>query len=378
MTTPATDSITASTLALDSLEIKNYRVFMDLVIPKFGRVNLIVGKNNVGKSTLLEALWLYSQKGNPTVLLDLLKSRDEYSRVSRYSEDLKERMWDIKNLFYGRAEIKDECPQISIGPIASPNATLVLDVEWFVSKTNEEGIIERQPVSDASKRSEADPFVVTRFGNKHPRFVRLDRLMDRRFGPLLSDLAQIPGHLVKANGLDSQEVAQLWDNIALTDSEDSIVLALHIIAPEVRRISFLGNKEASERRIPVARVDELPEPIPIRSMGEGMNRILGIVLAVVNSQNGILLVDEIESGLHYLAQPDIWRLIFQLAHRLNVQVFATTHSWDCINAFQMAASEDANDQGFLVRLDRRAGEIGVTSFNERTLSIATREQIEVR
>ena len=378
MTTIATNPSTTSRLTLTSIEIKNYRVFMDLVIPKFGRVNLVVGKNNVGKSTLLEALWLYSQKGNPSVLVDLLRSRDEYSRVSRFSEDLKERMWDIKNLFFSRAEIRDECPQITIGPVDSPKETFVIGIEWFVSKNNDEGIIERQLVTDRSKKSEADPFVVTLFGGKNRRLVRLDRLMERRFGGMLSDTAPIPGQLVRANGLDPQEVAQLWDNIALTDLEDSIVLALHIIAPEVKRISFLGNKEISERRIPVARVDDLPEPIPIRSMGEGMNRILGIVLAVVNSKNGILLIDEIESGLHYLAQPDIWRLIFRLAHRLNVQVFATTHSWDCISAFQIAASEDANDEGFLIRLDRKEGKIGVTSFNERTLSIATREQIEVR
>lgn len=378
MTSTETDK-PAKGLISSSLEVENYRIFKHLIIPQFGRVNLIVGKNNVGKSTLLEALWLYTQRGYAPVLVDLLRSRDEYSRVSRFSEESKERMWDIKNLFYGRRDIKDECPTIRIGPIDSLMEKLLIDIKWYVSETDEQGFVDRKLASDPSKRSEADPFVVTRFGNRNGRLVRLDRLMERRFTPPLStDVQKTPGQFVKANGLDADDVAQLWDNIALKDLEDSVIEALHIIAPEVRRISFLGNKEASEKRVPVARVDELAEPIPIRSMGEGMNRILGMALALVNAQDGVLLVDEIESGLHYTVQPDIWRLIFSIAHRLNVQVFATTHGWDCVEAFQKAAKEDSKDDGFLIRLERRDGEIGVTLFDERKLTIATKEQIEVR
>ncbi len=109
-----------------------------------------------------------------------------------------------------------------------------------------------------------------------------------------------------------------------------------------------------------------------------MQRIFGIALALVNARNGILLVDEIENGLHYLAQPDVWRLIFRLASRLNIQVFATTHSWDCIEAFQKAAQEDRQNEGVLIRLESKRGKIVPTLFDERQLGIATREQIEVR
>src|SRR5438067_4612731 len=251
MTLSETDK-TGKPLISTSLEVENYRVFKHLLIPHFGRVNLIVGKNNVGKSSVLEALWLYAQRGYPAVLVDLLRSRDEYSRVSRFSEDLKERMWDIKNLFYGREDIKDECPSIKIGPIDSSLEKLVIDIKWYVSKTDEQGLVERQLATDPSKRSEADPFVVVRFGNTNGRLTRLDRLMERRFtSPLSTDIEKTPGQFVKANGLDAEDIAQLWDNIALKDLEDSVITALHIIAPEVRRITFLGNKDARERRIPV-------------------------------------------------------------------------------------------------------------------------------
>jgi AAA15 family ATPase/GTPase len=92
----------------------------------------------------------------------------------------------------------------------------------------------------------------------------------------------------------------------------------------------------------------ISEPLPIRSLGDGMQRLLGIALALVNAKDGLLLVDEIENGLHYSIQTDLWRLIFQLAQKLNVQVFATSHSWDCIRSFQQAAQENEQENGILL------------------------------
>jgi predicted ATPase len=368
-------------LLLDSLEIQEFRAYSHLLIEHLGRVNLIVGKNNVGKSTFLEALWLYTQRARPSVLVELLRSRDELSRSPRLSEegtsDSKESIWDIKHLFYGHADLREAYKSISIGPVNTPDQTLSLSIRWYISEPDDEGSIQRRPIDDPSKRPDAEPFIVTQIGSRIPRLYRLDRVMDRRYGPgLSSDIEIISCRFIRANGLSTEEIAQLWDSVALTDWEETVIDALHIIAPEVRRISFLGSQV--RHRIPVVRVQGLAEPVSLRSMGEGMNRLLGVVLALVNARNGILLIDEIESGLHYTVQMDIWRLIFGIAHQLNVQVFATTHSWDCIEAFQKAAVEDVKDEGLLIRLENKDFGIGVTFFSERQLSIATREQIEVR
>jgi predicted ATP-dependent endonuclease of OLD family len=78
------------------------------------------------------------------------------------------------------------------------------------------------------------------------------------------------------------------------------------------------------------------DPIPLGSMGDGMRRILTLAMCAVNVENGFLLIDEIDTGLYYEVQADMWRLILETAQRLDVQVFATTHSWDCVSAFQEA------------------------------------------
>ncbi|MGH2509710.1 MAG: AAA family ATPase [Ktedonobacteraceae bacterium] len=142
---------------------------------------------------------------------------------------------------------------------------------------------------------------------------------------------------IGANGLSWNQASLYWDRVTLTDLDDEILTALQIIAPGVMGLSFVGEAETTSNRVPLVRVKDIDEPLPLGSLGNGMLRILGIVLALANAKDGILLVDEIENGIHYSAQQEVWQMIFSLAPKLNVQVFATTHSWDCIEGFQKAA-----------------------------------------
>ena len=105
----------------------------------------------------------------------------------------------------------------------------------------------------------------------------------------------------------------------------------------------------------------------------------GKSLGDLSSYDGLLLIDEFENGLYYTVQPEIWRFIFRVARSLNIQVFATTHSWDCIEAFQQAAQEDGNDEeALLIRLESKLDAIDATLYDKKTLGIATRDHIEVR
>ena len=120
-----------------------------------------------------------------------------------------------------------------------------------------------------------------------------------------------------------------------------------------------------------------PEPISV--MGEGMKRMLGLSLAFANARGGILLIDEIENGIHYLLHEKVWGFIMQCSKKFDVQVFITTHSWDCIEAFQrVAAEDDDSNSGMLIRLAEKNDNIIATSFDEEDLEIITRQGIEVR
>jgi AAA15 family ATPase/GTPase len=124
------------------------------------------------------------------------------------------------------------------------------------------------------------------------------------------------------------------------------------------------------------------KPVPLNSMGEGMSRVLQLILSVPPAQNGMLLIDEFENGLHYSVQEKVWNLIFDLSVQFNIQVFATTHSWDCIESFAKVA-EERPEEGALLRLERsvlpeQEGKIVAIEYNEDELSSMTKANFEVR
>ena len=104
----------------------------------------------------------------------------------------------------------------------------------------------------------------------------------------------------------------------------------------------------STQRAVVKLIGELKDrPVPLKSLGDGAVRLFGVALALANSRDGFLLIDEVENGIHYSLQFDFWKMVMKAAHDNNVQVFATTHSWDCVRGFAWAASETEEVEGAL-------------------------------
>lgn len=366
------------TLILDSLEIKNFRTFRHLQIERLGRVNLIVGKNNVGKSSLLEALRLYAHQGEPEVIWSILAARDE-SKTSNFDEiDVEERVTSTKHLFYGRQEIRGQPKAIEIGPLNSTDQRLNISASWFIEQIDEQqGRMQIQPIQskELDNVDNPTPGLVFRTGRQTKIFYPLDRRL--RFIRSIHPISYI---FIPASGVDRTDINWLWDQIALTSLEEDVLASLQIIAPNVERVGLINRSENGKGRMAIVKLAGQNTPLPLRSLGEGMKRLFGLALALVNAKDGLLLIDEIESGLHYSVQPDMWRLIFEVARRLNVQVFATTHSWDCIEAFQQAAQENDQAEGVLVSLRRKKAseDIVAVIVDEAELGIVTRQQIEVR
>lgn len=169
----------------------------------------------------------------------------------------------------------------------------------------------------------------------------------------------------------------LWDKIALTDNEKDVVQALRIMVGDVEAVSMVGGEGPRQTRTAIVRSGGFKRPVPLRSFGDGLNRLFGIVLSLVNAKEGLLLIDEFENGMHHTIQLDVWRAIFRLSEQLRIQVFATSHSWDAVESFQRAAAEDPAE-GLLIRLSRKGDSVIPTLFREDELAVATREHIEVR
>jgi len=194
---------------------------------------------------------------------------------------------------------------------------------------------------------------------------------------------------------NAHETALQWDRLALTDGEKRVLDALTGIEPRVEALSFVAAPRYECGRIAKVRLAGSPKPIPLASLGDGIVRMFQIAVAMQYAATPagaespsklpptvfpMLLIDEVEAGIHYSLHADLWRFIFKAAKMLEVQVFATTHSWDCVKGFSEALKDAGSEDGLLIRLEKAEGrsETGAVIIDRDDLPIVVRESIEVR
>ena len=195
-----------------------------------------------------------------------------------------------------------------------------------------------------------------------------------------------------------------WDSIAGTTYEREAIDSLSIVAP-LELVRLIDDPTRHPGRVFLVRMQGETEPVPLKSLGGGPWRMFQIATAVaylarmssshkqsvqaaspdtpgetLAHPTKLLLIDEIENGIHYTLHVKLWRFIFRLAQRYNLQVFATSHSWDCLKGFQKALAADEQADGLAIRLERVEGQeqTGAVIIDRDDLPIVIRDSIEVR
>ncbi|MBF0270512.1 MAG: AAA family ATPase [Magnetococcales bacterium] len=359
---------------LDSLYIANFRLFRELKIKRLGMVNLFSGKNGSGKSCLLEALNIYFGNGHQRLLADLIASRneDKYPNQADYL-DLENGLKNnpFRHLFRGRAFPPTSEDGIQIGKADQTNLlqictrkTIEKNNQIFITSDNEDYIFlmssregKFNPISPINQSKNKGQPIYARDGYGYSQKLH---------------------HLDSYGFLDKNITARLWDEITLTPLEEHVIQALNFINDQITGLTFSVTTDLEDRRIPAVRIGHSYDRIPLKSLGDGAVRILHIILAMVNAKEGVLLIDEAENGLHWSVHPKLWKIIFHLSQQLNIQVFATTHSKDCIAGFHEAWLENP-EEGAFFRLDADPEEgAKVMPYSLKTLGNALKSQVEMR
>lgn len=345
---------------LDSLKIKNFRILEDVEVKKLGHVNLIVGKNNSGKSTVLEALALLASGFEPETVKKINLSRNINKFIPDYKEPFSSTLFSIYNFISQNFKDKNtyigsDNYFINFGYII-PNSDKKFEGKYGYIMTDDLNKFKFQ----ISSNQEFSNYKELSFGENRK--------------------AQHLYEFIDTNVINVSHLAKIWDEIILTEAEDLALQMLQIIEPSIKDLAFI---DEDNQRVPYVRLQKVDERIPLHSMGDGIFRLLQIILKVLKAKDGFLLIDEFENGLHYSVQPEVWRLIFELAKRFNIQVFATTHSWDCIESFAKIAKEREDLDGVLFRMGRSVrksdkGKVIATEFDEDELYNLTKDKIEVR
>jgi predicted ATPase len=162
----------------------------------------------------------------------------------------------------------------------------------------------------------------------------------------------------------------------LTPEEEGVVSALRIVEPALERIAFAGDVTSS--RGILLKMTGSDHRFPLGTAGDCLKRLLALALHLFSARGGYLLVDEIDTGLHYTVMADMWKLVIETAKRLDVQVFATTHSLDCVRALAWVR-EQAPESESSVTLHRVERDLARTvAYTMDELTVAARNYLEVR
>jgi AAA15 family ATPase/GTPase len=371
---------------LKTIKIENFRSFESFELQQLGRVNLLVGKNNIGKTSILEAIQLLCSRNNLDPLRQTMTNRSEYffDDERRVAQEL-----DIRHLFYGH-EIELGSKFSITGTNDNIQEELVVSIE--VRKTSSKEPLRNEDdflydeIPDALR--ELDFSIKWNYGREEELwklplsangglpidYIRRLRRDTKNPAPKIQ--------FITSSSLGTEKMIELFDQIVLTPEEKLVEQALHRIDSKIQRIAPVSSRKLryslDSRGGFFVLLSDSNQRVPIGSMGDGIWRILGLALATVCAKDGYLFVDEIDTGLHFTAMSDMWKLIWETAKRLNVQVFATTHNSDCWTSLaSIAEQENATADGIRIHRIEKGKETSVV-FTEPQIVIAAEREIEVR
>ncbi len=364
-----------------SFEITDFRCFDHLKVTDLARVNLIAGRNNSGKTALLEAVYLHGAAGNPEAIEVLKGIRGIQTRESDADT-----IWgSLFHQFDTRATaalVADTSCRAGVGKRGAPGVEGSSSVS--LRELHDANELRELPMFRPLQEGEPDttPSSLRRYRVLELLHVDTDGTKRKHhlLSPSIGHLVELgPQHArpvflpARVGPPSDSEIAQ-FSAFAVEKRTREIVDALLVIEPRLNDLQVAGFGSGTTIHADIG----LPRLVPLGLVGDGMWHLLSLVLSLSRASGGLVLVDEIENGFHYSILKDVWRVIGEAARRFDVQVFATTHSWECIQAAHEAFSETEEYDFRLHRLQRLQDRIGDIVYDQETLAAAIEIGMEVR
>jgi ABC-type branched-subunit amino acid transport system ATPase component len=372
---------------ISSLLITGYRGFEHFEIPDLGRINLLVGTNNSGKTSVLEVVSILESAGDLSRLWNILWKRGE--RTVRTLPPLEKNLAprpiaevDVGHIFYGH-EIHPGTRLSITAKNESPQKYLELEIiELSVDEK-----IDPQFVED-SDDNPLPRMALHMTGNPSPTVPLI--ALSRNYGissgqlrrPNKRPQPKRPVQFITTESSSVEEVMAAWNTVSLKPEEKLVLQALQALDSNIQGIALQARTPQQywgqgNRGGFMVKLKSVEQPVPIGSMGDGIWRMLALSIAIAQSKGGTLLVDEIDTGLHYTVMSKMWNLIYSAAKEFNVQVFATTHSYDCVYSLaQICEDADAHEKITVQRIE--ANKQQSVPYDQEEISVAAAREIEVR
>jgi len=298
---------------IENITIENFKCFEHLEIDGIERVNLIGGKNNVGKTAFLEAVELLVSSNTGELLASntakmLIRRQVGNNRKDMDVDFIKE------NYNYIKISVNNKSCKIQSYKQQSLFGESNFSLSFIVTIDEDENEISGNEISlPIDKLLKVMRFAVS----KNINFISSTKNAER-------DIAILYGALTE---LDREKF--LNDSLKIFDEN---IESIKVIAVENKVILKLKLKDRQTL-------------VLLSALGEGLNRYIAILCAIWASKDGFLFIDEIENGIHYTNYKKLWQIIFQASADANCQLFITSHSKECIEAFNEIQFEQEGDGG---------------------------------
>jgi len=279
---------------IKNIEIKNFKCFEDFKAEGFGRVNLIGGKNNVGKTAFMEAIYISNSKKNLNHIIRI-----------RYMVDI---LWDLWN---------------EIG-------------KKFVTNFIEEKV------------------------NTHNDYLIVTNLNGTEVNIFFNG----------SNKSTKKSYEDLYSKIIENELEDILDNYLKEFDNSIEKFRIIKSQPHCQKNGKFYNINEF---------GEGLGKFIYLIILLLSKKNSIVLIDEIENGIHYTNLDRLWEIILTISKEQNVQVFATTHSKEAIESYARVAKRLGDEEVTYSILSKlKSGKIHHSLYDYRLLETALYQEHEVR
>ena len=368
---------------INSVTFKNYRCFGDFTLNELSKVNILVGMNNSGKSTILEGLY-FLQSGNWNILANVLGRRgwirhavtpsnpNQWSQYFNFKDSLfnassikrGEEYFSIEarnSQDFSKVEMKFVNPNAKLDSQLSPTDSVLYNFlgQQGASMIGQTGM--RAEFSN-QKGSFITPLIPL-FEGVEVRAETLNHLPN-----VFSDQRLIPKtHFIFPESNDMSSALLGWSQIAFqSDVVSKIIDILKLTKNDIEGIQQLQLSQTMPPSF-YLKLKDVVSPCPLGSLGDGVRRILYLLLAFPFAKGGIVFIDEIETGIHFSLMGKLWEMVLEFANKYEVQVFATTHSLDCIKGVSEIFNENLKSDISVHRIDKN---------NQKSINYSQKEIFE--
>jgi energy-coupling factor transporter ATP-binding protein EcfA2 len=357
---------------LKSLRIRNFRGLRNVEIRDAKRINLITGRNNTGKTALLEALSLATTAPNANALVLSYNRRTPDAFMPDGSGTIDHSWWrqmftdmNVGTPIELTVQSEEQFFTVTIRTIDNPDLKARI-LQNPVYRPSTDSVVNQAEftVLEVAKRPDYKDA-------GEARYIIMNQQQMTVGGT--NNSVQTLFFAARQPNVSAED-NERFTHVDLAGLKEEVLNAMRIVDPDIQTLEILAQGK------PRLWAGNGHFKLPLSQYGDGLSRLTSLLLGIAASSSGYVFIDEFENGLHYSVLKDLWRAVYQLAMKVNVQVFATTHSQECVEAaLEVFEAPGIAEKDFMIyRVQKRDNTPEVVSFDTEAAEVALDMGVDLR